>query len=561
MRGKGLVALGGALGLLTVACGGGGGGGDANPGGSAGGAASPAAATTRFVDATAASGIAYTVGYRNLASNFLVSEFATSGVAAGDYDLDGDIDLLITRGDIGPNLLYRNDGRGVFADVAASAGVAFTATPTENYRHSGPTFADMDGDRDLDLFIGGLFGDPSFVFANNGDGTFSDVTAGSGIDGLEARHNISAAFGDYDLDGDLDLFVAHWGTDGDLQSPRDTEHLWRNDTAPGGPIRFTSVSIEAGISATIINPIGTAAGDPGAPLGRDYTFTPSFARVNADLYPDILSVADYGSTRLFMNNGDGTFRDATDDSAISDEYGMGSALGDYDHDGDLDWFVSSIHDPSVSATGNRLYRNDGGTFTDVTQAAGVRAGGWGWGACFAELDNDGDLDLYLTNGWGSGFEEDVSVAYISQGDGTFAERGSQLGLADRQQGRGVVCADFDNDGDIDILQLHRGSPYAATFWRNNLTSGNYLAVKLVGLSPNTHAAGARIYASIGGRTQMREVSIGNNFVSQNPTVTHFGLGLATQVDELRVEWPDGAETVLHNVAAGQKLRIHQPAAG
>ena len=558
MRGTGVALFTGTMALLTASCGGSGGG--ADPGGSAGGVAAPPALATKFVNATSGSGIAYSVGYRNLIPNSLVVEFATSGVAAGDYDLDGDTDLFITRGDIGPNLLYRNNGQGVFFDVAAAAGLAFTATPTENYRHSGPTFADMDGDGDLDLFIGGLFTDPSFIFANNGDGTFSDVTARSGIDGLEARNNISAAFGDYDLDGDLDMFVAHWGTDGDPFIPRDTQHLWRNDTVPGGPIRFTSRSVEAGISATILNPIGAAAGGSGTLLGMDHTFTPTFARVNDDLYPDILSVADYGSTRLFLNNGDGTFHDATDRSIITDEFGMGSALGDYDHDGDLDWFVSSIYDPGVSATGNRLYRNDGETFTDVTHSAGVRAGGWGWGACFAELDNDGNIDLYLTNGWTGGFERDVSVAYISRGDGTFAESGSQLGLADTEQGRGVVCADFDNDGDIDILQLLRGSPYGATYWRNDRSSGNYLAVKLVGRSPNTPAAGARIYASIGGRTQMREISVGSNFVSQNPTVKHFGLGRETQVDELRVEWPDGEETVLRNVAAGQKIRIPQPAA-
>jgi hypothetical protein len=392
-----------AVALLLAACGDGGGG--AAPS-AAGGSASPpppGPGLRPFVDATLSSGIHYTIGYRQQLPG-LVPEFATGGVAAGDYDRDGDIDLVITRGDMGPNLLYRNDGRGVFQDVGAAAGVSFTGNSSENYRHSGPTFADMDGDGDLDLFIGGLFGDPSLIYANNGNGTFSNVTAGSGIDTLRARHNISAAFGDYDLDGDLDLFVAHWGTIRDPMVPGDTEHLWRNDSA-NGVIRFASVSIPAGIAAEIL---GTVAEAPPA-LGTDYTFTPTFARVDDDLYPDLLSVADFDTTRVFMNRTDGTFRNATDPATITDENGMGSALGDYDSDGDLDWFVSSILSTIGGQSGNRMYRNDLGAFSEVTELAGVRDGGWGWGACFADLENDGDLDIYHTNGSSLGTDEYKTV--------------------------------------------------------------------------------------------------------------------------------------------------------
>jgi len=510
-----------------------------------------------FVDATLSSGISYTIGYRGQTPAGMVPIFATGGAAAGDYDNDGDVDVFITRGDIGPNLLYRNNGQGVFLDVAATAGVAFTARPTENYRHSGPTFADMDGDADLDLFIGGLFGDPSFVYANNGNGSFSNVTPGSGIDTLGARFNISAAFGDYDLDGDLDLFLAHWGEIRDPANPGDTEHLWRNDSA-NGIIRFTSASIPAGIAATVLTERSKLPAS--SPIG-DYSFTPTFARIDDDLFPDILIAADFGTTRVFTNNGNGTFRNVTDPDVITDGNGMGSALGDFDSDGDLDWFVSSILYASIPTSGNRLYRNDAGSFAEETTAAGVRDGGWGWGSCAADFDHDADLDIYQTNGWpdaGGGFDIDVTRFYMGRGDGTFVDRAPQMGVADSQQGRGVVCADFDSDGDIDVLQLHRDTQRAATYWRNDRTSGNYLAVRLHGRPPNTLAAGARIRATVGARTQLREISIGNNFVSQNSVVQHFGLGIASQVDELRVEWPDGAETVLRNVAAGQRLRIDQP---
>jgi hypothetical protein len=566
-----LIAFSALAAQLLVACGGGGGGGGSPPPAAPPppppAPVVPAAPLSPFVDSTQSSGLNFENGlirppyiYRSEIENF-----APSGVASGDYDNDGDIDLFITRGDIGPNLLYRNNGFGVFVDVAAAANLAFTATATENYRHAGPTFGDMDGDGYLDLFIGGVFGDPSFIFRNNGDGTFTDVTTGSGIDTMQAEFNVGAAFGDYDLDGDLDMFIAHWGTYRSTRNPDDTENLWRNDSS-GGTIRFTSTSLFAGISPSIIT-----FADPNVPFGvnaeNDLTFSPSFARIDGDLYPDIVVAADNNDSMVFMNNGDGTFDNATNFDVITDTYGMGSALGDYDDDGDLDWFVTSIMNPadslnpSAAYNGNRFYRNDNGVFVDATDVADVRDGGWGWGACFIDFENDGDLDIYHTNGWRDAvddFVDDPSRAFVSDGNGSFVERASQLGLDDTEEGRGVVCADFDNDGDVDILQLHRGSPVAVTLWRNDASSNNYLGVKLVGRPPNTEAANARIYATIGSRTMMREVVIGNNFVSQNPTIQIFGLGTFSQIDELRVEWPDGQITTESAVAAGQTRILNQP---
>jgi len=518
----------------------------------------PPPAQKQFVDVTAASGIDYT--------NATVGIMTPSGAASGDYDNDGDIDLFIVRGDLGPNLLYRNTGNLVFEEVAAAAGLAYTKSATENYRHSGPMFADMDGDGDLDLFLGGLGNDPSLIFANNGDRTFSDVTAGSGIDTLAARNNISAAFGDYDLDGDLDLFVAHWGTARDYSSPGDTEHLWRNDTDAIG-IKFTSVSESAGISPSIL----TLPDDLTMPEDEDRTFAPTFARINDDLYPDILSVADFNYSQFFINNQDGTFSNATDTDVIIDGNGMGSAVSDYDGDGDLDWFVTSIEchpdtdcdAGSLSRIGNRLYRNQDGAFEDATGEAGVASGGWGWGACFIDFENDGDLDIYHTNGWSlvddmNNFEFDVSRAFVADGTGRFEDRARELGLADTEEGRGIVCADFDNDGDVDIFQLHRSTIVAATLWRNDTNNNNFLSVKLNGAAPNTEAAGARITIDYGGATQMREISIASNFVSQNPTVQTFGLGIAAQVDELTIQWPDGRGTVLTNIQADQIITVDHP---
>ena len=524
----------------------------------------PPAGPGTFVNMTDASGISFTVGFLHPLSNPELQMILPSGAAAGDYDDDGDIDLFIVRGDGGPNLLYRNTGNLVFEEVAAEAGVALTKSAIENYRHSSPAFADLDGDNDLDLLLPGLDGDPTLVFASNGDGTFTDVSSGSGLDRMRAENNMSPAFGDYDRDGDLDLMLGHWGLVWDLEGiPEDTEHLWRNDSDSTG-IRFTSVSEASGIAPSIVvnrDPLVTNR-------SFDNTFTPTFARINDDALPDILVVADFNSTQVYINNGDGTFSNVTDYDVIIDGNGMGSALGDFDGDGDLDWFVSSIRAvgedvPShLSRVGNRLYRNDDGTFADVTAEAGVAEGGWGWGSCFLDFENDGDLDIYHTNGWQDwdefgGFNTDTSKAFVSNGDGTFTESAEELGLDDAEQGRGIVCADFDNDGDTDILQLHMHADNAATLWMNQATN-NWLSVRLRGAAPNTQAIGARIVANIAGEDHLREVTLGSNFASHNPADQLFGLGAMTQVDTLTVEWPDGERTVMQAVAANRELVIDHP---
>lgn len=544
-----------AIGIFLSSCGGGGNSGST---GTSPPPPPPPPAASQFVDVTAASGISYSNGFQSPLISPSLEIFATAGAAAaGDYDNDGDVDLFIVRGNVGPNLLYRNVGGLVFEEVAAEAGVAYTKSANENYRHSGPMFADLDGDGDLDLFLGGLEGDPSLIFANNGDGTFTDVSAGSGMDGMPGVNTVGASFGDYDRDGDLDMLLAHWGTPRDFNNPGDTHHLWRNDTDATG-IRFTSVSVAAGISPTILT-----LPDPLTTLnGYDNSFAPSFARINDDLYPDILIAADFNYSQFFVNNQNETFSNATDTDVLIDENGMGSALGDYDNDGDLDWFVSSIFDDGPTPKyGNRLYRNDDGVFVDVTDEAGVERGGWGWGSCFFDAENDGDLDIYHTNGWPQDDEDanyriDESKMFISDGNGHFVNRASNLGLNDSDEGRGVVCADFDNDGDIDILQLLFSG---ATLWQNNAIGNNYLGVRLQGTPPNTAAVGSRIWVTLGGTTQMREVTIASNLSGQNPTEQIFGLGAAAQVDELRIEWPDGEQTILNDVAAGQKLVLQQPA--
>jgi hypothetical protein len=377
---------------------------------------------------------------------------------------------------------------------------------------------------------------------------------------MVATNTISAGLGDYDLDGDLDMFLTHWGTRDQLYGyPRtlQTDHLFRNESDASG-IRFVNVSEKTGISdlTQLTRPYMFCGArfcrdDLGQVQIADFTFTATFARINNDLWPDIAITGDFGTTQLAINNGDGTFRNLENPVLREAQFGMGSALGDIDNDGDLDWFVTSILGPGnqyFTPHGNRLFVNEGGSsvFIDDTARLGVADGSFGWGACFLDIDNDTDLDIYHTNGYpGSfisdfdAFDTDASRTFIMNEAGTYTDEADALGLAARTSGRGIVCADFDNDGDTDILELTDAAPNSARLWENRTAAAgrNFLRVRLKGLPPNTEAAGARIFARIGKKVQMREVMIGSNYTSQNPTVQIFGLDSSTIVDELLVEWP------------------------
>jgi hypothetical protein len=600
----GLTLLGVISASYLGGCGGGGGEGAPAPP-----LPSPSPATA-FVDVTAASKIAYQVGYtrpsfirrdENGLLTWQVLYMTIGGAAAGDCDGDSDVDLFITYGNTGgpdggggPNRLYLNQlaeqGAGLlFQDIAAQAGVANTRPGgMGNDRHSGPAFADMDGDADLDLFIGGLHGDPSKIYENQGDCLFRDVTASSpDLENMVAAQTISAGFGDYDLDGDLDMFLTHWGTLDELYGDprtRPTDHLWRNESDESG-IRYVNVSEKTGISD--LTWLTRGSDFHGQVQIGDFTFTATFARIDADLWPDIAIAADFGTTQLAINNGDGTFRSLANRVLRDAQFGMGSALGDVDDDGDLDWFVTSILGPgdesvNLKPWGNRFYSNDGSPslIVDDTARLGVADGSFGWAACFLDIDNDADLDLYHTNGYpvtfltpADAYGTDASRAFVMNEAGTYSDDADRLGLAGRTSGRAVVCADFDHDGDVDILELTEAPGNSARLWENRSAAAgrHFLRVRLEGLPPNTEAAGARIFARIRDTVQMREITIGSNYTSQNPAVQIFGLDSSTMVDELRVEWPaidsgvgpvQPSATVLTAVAAGRPgdtLVIRHPA--
>ena len=464
----------------------------------------------------------------------------SGGVAAGDLDRDGWTDLLVVRGTAGPPALLFNRGDGSFESRDPSvAGLDL------DHRTLGPTFADLDGDGALDLLVGGIDGAPPRLFRNRGSGTFDEVTDGSGI--LSQRDTFSAAAGDYDRDGDLDLFLAHWSRQGGGAT-----HLWRN----GGGFQFSPVDWRVGIARVY--------------LDVDFTFTPNFSDLDGDGWPELLVAGDFGTSQVFRNGRDGSF-EIDPRFELDDENGMGSAIGDFDNDGHLDWFVSSIWDPDGVAegnwgiTGNRLYRNRGdGLLEDHTTKAGVRQGYWGWGACAGDFDNDGWLDLFHTNGFlgdqAADFNDDPSRLWLNRGDGTFDERSGEAGLVETGQGRGVVCFDYDRDGDLDLfVQVHSGT---SKLFRNDLASPgdggpHALVVRLEATGANRRAVGARVVAESDGHSQVRELRAGSNFLSQNPHEVHFGLADADRVDRLTVSWPDGRSDHWTDLAADRTLTLRQ----
>lgn len=511
-------------------------------------AALPPGANTTFADRTTAMHIGHDFGFSN-GLNPMVAQFA-GGAASGDIDNDGDLDIFVARGDSGPNLLYVNQGGARFEERAATAGLAFTLGAGSNGRHSGPTFGDLDGDGDLDLLLGGLESGPTKLFLNDGSGSFTDATTGSGFENASTEQTISIALGDYDADGDLDVLMAHWGTPRNPSAPGETETLWRNDSAVGTP-RFTPVSQASGVAGLLAFDLPTGV------LGAnyDYTFAPNFVDIDGDRDLDILMVSDFRGSRVILNNGNGTFSGVG--FTPDDENGMGSAVGDFDNDGDFDWFVSSIN-------GNRLYENLGGANFLRNSASGVEPGGWGWGSCFADFNADGWLDIYQTNGWEAGkdpsasqYVNDTSRLWMSQGDKTFVDAAQASNMLDTDQGRGIVCDDFDDDGDVDVILLTAEPTGAAYYWENQLSGANTLKVRLRGKAPNTFAVGAIVQLTLDNTTQTRLVSVNSNFTSHNSTEQLFGMGSYAQ-GGLRVIWPDGTETIQPTVSAGQTLVIQQP---
>lgn len=460
--------------------------------------------------------------------SFCTPEREVAGAAVGDYDLDGWDDLLVTRTH-GRPLLYRNQGDGTFVDTAVPSEI-LVSSPT-----TGAAWGDFDNDGDPDLFLGTLADTRYWFYLNDGDGTFTEaaVERGVAVESPSQHAATSVAVADYDLDGWLDIYVTEWRTILGMGDVPSHARLLRNRGAlePGW---FDDVTEPAGVSLdTVWEVVDTA---PGV-----YGFSAGFADLDGDRFPDLAVASDFGCSRLFWNNGDGTFLDGTETANVGhDDNGMGSTFGDFDLDGDLDWFVTAITRPG-DPPGNKLYRYDGfRLFHEVAEAHGVDAGGWGWGAVFFDPDNDGDLELMMTGGWY--FTDHVAepnFLWRNDGDHYGGEIAAAAGIADVGQGRGVVVFDYDRDGDEDLYVANNlSTPF---FYRND--TGNlhdHLRVRAVGTASNRDGIGAKVSVLVaaGSPVLVKEIGSGSHYLGQSDRVAHFGLGFGDEpVAQVQVYWP------------------------
>jgi len=520
----------------------------------------------RFTDITKQAGITFT--HVSTPEKKYIVESMSGGVALFDYDNDGyldiylvnslTVDLVKTKGKT-MSALYHNNGDGTFTDVAEKAGVANIGWGM------GATIGDFNNDGFDDLYITCV--GANHLFKNNGNGTFTDVTRTAGVG--DSRWSAGAAFVDYDHDGKLDLFVSNYVTFdfkklpefgvgrlcqykgvpvqcGPRGLPGDGDALYHNN----GDGTFTDVSIKAGVS------------DPNGYYGMGVICSD----FDDDGWVDIYVANDSTPNFLYHNNGDGTFKDLGFSSGTavnengSEQGSMGVTVGDYDHDGKFDLFVTNFDDDY-----NTLYHNDGhNSFTDVSYAAKVAAVSLpyvGWGTKFFDYDNDGWVDLFVANGHVYPQIPNYrqrNFVHKNNRDGTFTEIGLQLGapFLEKQVGRGVAFGDIDNDGDVDVVINNLdGAPQLLRNDGGN--ANNSVLIKTIGVKSNRDGIGARVKVISGDLTQIDEVRSGDSYLSQSDLRLHFGLEKKSKIDLIEVRWPSGVVDRVADATVNKILTIKE----
>ncbi|MCA9298038.1 MAG: CRTAC1 family protein [Phycisphaerales bacterium] len=453
------------------------------------------------------------------------------GGAVIDVNQDGRPDLFMLGGGAAPDRLYVNQGDGTFVEESGAWGLDRT------HRGSGIAVGDVDRDGRPDLFVTSRGSGatpsvgPNLLYLHRGD-HFDEVASAWGIaTTTDLPDGMGAAFGDVDLDGDLDLFTTSW--------------------FPGGGGNRLALNMgDHFIDATHLLP----------DLTGTRGFTPRLVDLDGDAYPEVLLVGDFGTTTILANDAGRAFRDRRDQAGVvHDRNGMGSTVGDFDLDGRLDWFVSSIfiHLPPMAPSGNCLYMGRGDlTFEDQARVRGVQDTAWAWGCVAFDADLDADLDLAVTNGWPDWFYHDTAL-YLNDGAAKFTDVGREAGLDDWFQGRTVVDLDLEGDGDRDLVFfVHGGTPRV---YRNDTLAGHWLALDLDTsdtpcLAPD--GFGARVTITTD-RVQTRVVDGNPTFLGAGDRTIHVGLGDATSAD-LDIAWPDGTTTTLMGVEANRRLVVRAP---
>ena len=518
-----------------------------------------------FTDVTAAAGIRFTHNTGAFGEKYL-PETLGSGAVWLDADADGRQDLLLVnstdwpaRGAGTPAALYRNDGGGSFTDITAGSGLE---TPIYGI---GGAAADFDNDGHVDLYLAAL--GPNRLYKGRGDGTFIDVTEAAGVG--DPGFSTSVLWFDYDHDGYADLFVANyveWTAETDLFC-----------TLDGETKSYCTPESYQGQPATLYRNLGdgtfeevTAAAGVGAPSAKGLGV--AMLDTDADGWMDLFVANDTQPNQLFRNRGDGTFEDIAVIAAVAfsetgvARAGMGVDAADYDGSGLPGLVIGNFSNEMMA-----LYHNEGnGLFIDDAPRSALGRATLltlTFGCFFFDADLDGRLDILAANGHVADDVERLQsrVTYAQRpqlfrnlGAGRFEEvLGAGGGLETPMVGRGAAYADADGDGDLDVVITANGGP--PRLLRNDTAGGGVLRVRLVGTEANRDGIGARVEVTMGGEVRWRLVRTGSSYASQSELPVTFGLGAAESVDAVRVVWPGGGVDEAGSMAANQRVTIRQGA--
>lgn len=451
--------------------------------------------------------------FTRITSGPIVAGVNCTILAWGDFNNDGFQDLFVSTR-TGGSLLYSNNGNGTFSQVTTGP------IPADANNCFGAAWGDYDNDGFLDLFVAVNNLGNDWLYHNNGNGSFTKITSGAIVNSGANGNNCSWA--DYDNDGFIDLWVAN---------SDQNDFLFHNN----GDGTFTRI---------LTNAIATKTGNSQGGAWADY---------DEDGRPDLFVSRVNEANLLYHNDGGGVFTPVTNGIIVHDiSVGQGTSWGDYDNDGHLDLFVVNPNAP------NFLYHNNGdGTFTKITNGAIVTDIGNGHGCAWADYDNDGYLDLFVANRLG------VNFLYHNTGTGTFTRVTSGVIASDNADAVACAWADYDNDGLQDLFVTELGT-FNNRLFHNNGNSNNWLTIQCSGRLSNRAGIGAkvRVKATIAGKTmwQMREISGGDGLGSQNDLRASFGLGDATNVEVARVEWPSGIVQEMRNVSTKHFLTFVEASA-
>jgi hypothetical protein len=513
-----------------------------------------------------------------------------AGASIVDFDRDGWQDIYLTNsGEGSKNCLYRNQGDGTFKDVAGEVGIADLNEPDTGVS-MGAVWGDYDNDGYDDLFLY-KWGRPE-LFHNDGGRHFTRVTEQAG---LPAWVNANTAIWfDYDGDGLLDLFVGgYYSEDVDLWHLKTTRMMPESfEYAKNGGRKYLFHNLGSGKFEEVSAKLGINS--------RRWALAASAADLRGSGHQDLFVANDYGVSELYFNNGK-EFREVGEQTGVgfAPKSGMTAAFGDVLNQGKYAVYVSNISEDGVLIQGNNLWvpqegtSGDGLRYENLARALGVEMGGWSWGMQFGDLNNDGTLDLYLTNGYVSadrnksywydfskvaggnsaiigdaknwpamegrslsGYQQ--KRVWVNDGAGKFNDVAQAVGATDTYDGRSVAFADLWNRGVLDVIVTNQRGPLL--IYKNTVApDSKWVDFELEGTASNRSALGAEVKLYWSGKQQVQTVSGGSGFCAENQRRLHFGLGKNPQIERAVIRWPSGKVETIEKPLPGQVNKVKEPA--